>query len=169
MSARDPFNLSTLEVEALLARRTEGLCHRPGLCDRVQAAVEREVMAMQSADGAQVLAVIGAPRWRRSLAFAAGVMLACGTLATLVLHGGHAASMRHRTVDGLSVTMAMASSSRAEQMLLALSGAKVAPGGVEASSIIEEILPAGAMRLGDLDAEMRALLAEAPRSSEASR
>jgi len=150
------------EFEAVvrrLAQRAERLQVRPGLCDRVADAVEREI------DSSMVLASIGPAPWRRSLAIAAGVLLACSVVSTMVLRGNGRVVDAPRTTE----TLVFADGSHAERVLIALMGSTSDSVPSDGAAIIEELLPGCNVRLDELDLEMRELMGEPQPAREDSR
>lgn len=150
----DPSNMNHHDpIEHLLARRGERLAHRPGLTARVLAAVEAERALAFERDRSSVLAVIGPGQWRRSLAAAAALLLACGLTATMVLR-------TEPTIGGARPTrdLVVADGSHAERLLLALISPLASdPGSAERASI-DEVIPAAGIRFQDLDQEMERII-----------
>lgn len=144
-------------LEQLLAMRAERLQRRPELCNRVFAAVERELEAPA------VIATIGAARWRRSLAVAAALLLACGVVATIVLRGE---PRREMNAGGSGSTLIVAEGSHAEQMLVALVDPASGADSIDPRAIIDEILPGSGVDIDELDLELRAIIDESRRGSE---
>lgn len=138
-------------ITRLLAQRTDHLSRRDGLCDRVFARVELELQAPM------VLASIGPAQWRRSLAIAAGLLLACGVVATLVLNNNTETTRSPVRSEALVV----ADGSHAERMLIALIEPASDVRSGDRAAIIDEILPSSSVQLDELDREMRALLGQA--------
>lgn len=143
-------------LERLLSRRAARLQHRPGLCDRVFAAVERKLEAPA------VVASIGPRRWRRALA-AAALVLSCGVVVTLVLRSER--SDGTNTAGGDS-TLIVAEGSHAERMLVALIDPAGSAETINPRAIIDEILPGSGVDIDELDLELRAIMGETRRTSE---
>lgn len=147
----DPAEAPELEaVTRLLAHRAELLRDRPGLCDRVFHAVEREI------DAPIVVASIGTAQWHRSLAIAAGVLLACGLVATLVLRG----EGRSSASPGSYETLAVADGSNAERVLIAIMGSTESGASVDGAAMLDEFIPGSSVQLDELDREMSVLIGE---------
>jgi len=153
-SPDDPIQHSDPTIDRLLARYAARLRTRPGLSDRILAAVERELEAPA------VLASIGGARWRRSLAAAAVVLIACGVAASLVLRSSSRGDGGAPTTDLLMV----AEGSHAERMLVALAGAADDDASMQRHSMLDEIIPGSGVQFEELDREVRLLLGESARA-----
>jgi len=147
-------------LERLLELRSARLQSRAGLCDRVFAAVERELEAPA------VVSSIGVTRWRRSLAAAAALLLMCGVVATLVLRGEPG---NDSNTTGGDAMLIVAEGSHAERMLVALIDPASSAERIDPRAIIDEILPGSGVEFDELDLELRAIFSETRHESEAAK
>jgi len=148
----DGLDASTRPIVELLMLRTEHLRRRPGLCDRVMDAVEREI------DAPVVAGRIGPSREWRIAALAAVVMLLLvGFIASIMVRGDRAIEAAPQSTD----FVALADASPAERMLIALLDDPGLAGQRERAEIIEEMLPGCGVQLDDLDRELRRIIGDA--------